>query len=177
LWRYKAILLPLNLTRLSRDAIASREADGVVVSATSSSFEMDEYRACTSILIPTIQARMRRGFDGVRTVSGESDDHPSGGFLSIGKGSAGPWHLEPISVDFEALDFRIERSLRAARVSWRRRMGPRPVHNTPHGAVSMISFSCRARTRLSVLTRLRACPNARGSGNLEKCIKVNWLTQ
>jgi hypothetical protein len=41
---------------------------------------MDEYRACTSILIPTIQARMRRGFDGVRTVSGESDDHPSGGF-------------------------------------------------------------------------------------------------
>jgi hypothetical protein len=45
-----------------------------------SSFEMDEYRACRSILIPTIQVRMRRGFDGVRTVSGESDDHPSGGF-------------------------------------------------------------------------------------------------
>jgi hypothetical protein len=44
-------------------------------------------------------------------------------------------------------------------------------------AVSMISFSCRARTRLSVLTRLRACPNARGTGNLEKCIKVNWLTE
>ena len=53
---------------------------------------------------------MRRGFDGVRTVSGESDDHPSGGFLSMGKGSAGAWHLEPISVDFEALHFRIERS-------------------------------------------------------------------
>ena len=52
----------------------------VVVSATSSSFEMDEYRACTSILIPTIPARMRRGFDGARTVSGEGDDHPSGGF-------------------------------------------------------------------------------------------------
>jgi len=52
----------------------------VVVSATSSSFEMDEYRACTSILIPTIQAKMRHGFDGVRTVSGESHDHPSGGF-------------------------------------------------------------------------------------------------
>ena len=53
---------------------------------------------------------MRRGFDGVRTVSGERDDHPSGGFLSRGKGSAGPWHLEPIFVDFETLDFRIERS-------------------------------------------------------------------
>ena len=52
-------------------------------------------------------------------------------FLSTGKGSAGPWHLEPIFVDFETLDFRIERSLRAARVSWRRRMGPRPVHNIP----------------------------------------------
>jgi hypothetical protein len=42
------------------------------VSATSSSFEMAEYRACTSILIPTIRARMRRGFDGIRTVSGET---------------------------------------------------------------------------------------------------------
>src|SRR6266446_1561965 len=31
-------------------------------------------------------------------------------FLSIGKGSAGPWHLEPIFVDFETLDFRIESS-------------------------------------------------------------------
>ena len=31
-------------------------------------------------------------------------------FLSIRKGSAGPWHLEPIFVDFETLDFRIERS-------------------------------------------------------------------
>jgi hypothetical protein len=31
-------------------------------------------------------------------------------FLSIGKGSAGPWHLKPIFVDFETLDFRIERS-------------------------------------------------------------------
>jgi Ornithine cyclodeaminase/mu-crystallin family len=40
----------------------------------------------------------------------------------------------------------------------------------------MISFSCRARARLSVLTRLRACPNARGTGNLEKRIMVNWLT-
>src|ERR1700757_1337768 len=35
----------------------------------------------------------------------------------------------------------------------------------------MISLSCRA-TRLSRLTRLRACPNARGPGNLEKSIKV-----
>ena len=52
---------------------------------------------------------MRRGFDGVRTVSGESDDHPSGGFSSIGKGSAAPWQLEPIFVDFETVD-RIERS-------------------------------------------------------------------
>jgi len=42
------------------------------VSATSSSFEMTEYPACTSILIPTIRARTRRGFGGVRTVSGET---------------------------------------------------------------------------------------------------------
>jgi hypothetical protein len=42
------------------------------VSATSSSFEMAEYRACTSILIPTIRGRMSHGFDGVRTVSGET---------------------------------------------------------------------------------------------------------
>lgn len=35
-----------------------------VVSATSSSFEKAEYQACTSILIQTIRARMRRGFDG-----------------------------------------------------------------------------------------------------------------
>ena len=47
------------------------------VSATSSSFEMVAYRACISILIPTIRASMRRGFDGVRTVSGECDDHLS----------------------------------------------------------------------------------------------------
>jgi hypothetical protein len=46
------------------------------VSAMSSSFEMAEYRVCTSILILTIQARMRHGFDGVRTVSGEVDNHP-----------------------------------------------------------------------------------------------------
>ena len=46
------------------------------VSATYSSFEMAEYRVCTSILILTIQARMRHGFDGVRTVSGEVDNHP-----------------------------------------------------------------------------------------------------
>jgi hypothetical protein len=38
------------------------------------------------------------------TVSGESDDHPSGGFSFNGRGSAGPWHFEPI------FDFRIERS-------------------------------------------------------------------
>jgi hypothetical protein len=31
-------------------------------------------------LILTTQARMRRGFDGVRIVSGESDDHASGDF-------------------------------------------------------------------------------------------------
>jgi hypothetical protein len=29
---------------------------------------------------------------------------------------------------------------------------------------------------IKLLTRLRACPNARGTGNLEKFIKVNWLT-
>jgi len=47
-------------------------------SATSLSFEMVAYRACTSISIPIIRVRMRRDFDGVGTVSGESDDHPSG---------------------------------------------------------------------------------------------------
>jgi hypothetical protein len=31
---------------------------------------------------------------------------------SGGKDSAGAWHLEPIFVDFETLDFRIERSRR-----------------------------------------------------------------
>ena len=53
---------------------------------------------------------MRRGFDGVRTVSGERDDHPSGGFSFKKKTISGSWHLEPIFVDFETLDFRIERS-------------------------------------------------------------------
>jgi len=46
------------------------------VSATYSSFEMAEYRACTFILILTMQARMRQGFDGVRIVSGEVDNNP-----------------------------------------------------------------------------------------------------
>ena len=46
------------------------------VLATCSSFEMAEYRVCTSILILTIPARMRPGFDGVRTVSGEVGNHP-----------------------------------------------------------------------------------------------------
>src|ERR1700752_5500479 len=55
--------------------------------------------------------------------------------------------------------------------------GPENCPQHSSSAVSMISFSCRAGTRLSVLTRLRACPNARGTGNLEKCIKVNWLIQ
>jgi hypothetical protein len=54
---------------LRRETLRQELNTGVVVSATSSSFEMDEYRACTSILIPTIQARMRRGFDGVRSVA------------------------------------------------------------------------------------------------------------
>jgi hypothetical protein len=54
---------------LRRETLRQELSTGVVVSATSSSFEMDEYRACTSILIPTIQARMRRGFDGVRSVA------------------------------------------------------------------------------------------------------------
>jgi hypothetical protein len=40
--------------------------------------EMVAYRACTSISIPIIRVRMRRDFDGVGTISGESDDHPSG---------------------------------------------------------------------------------------------------
>jgi hypothetical protein len=31
-------------------------------------------------------------------------------FESSGKDSAGAWHFEPIFVDFETLDFRIERS-------------------------------------------------------------------
>jgi hypothetical protein len=42
---------------------------------------MAGYRACTSILILTIQARMRHGFDGGRIVSGERDDHPSDDYL------------------------------------------------------------------------------------------------
>ena len=29
---------------------------------------------------------------------------------------------------------------------------------------------------IKLLTRLPACPNARGTGNVEKVIKVNWLT-
>jgi hypothetical protein len=49
------------------------------VSATSSSFEMAEYRAC--ILILTIQARMRHGLSGGRIVNGERDDHPSDDYL------------------------------------------------------------------------------------------------
>jgi hypothetical protein len=44
--------------------------------ATCSSLVMAEYRVCTPILILTIQARMRHGFDGLRTVSGEVDNHP-----------------------------------------------------------------------------------------------------
>ena len=55
---------------------------------------------------------MRRGFDGVRTVSGESDDYLSDEFSLNCEGSAGPWHFEAIFVDFETLDFRIERSRR-----------------------------------------------------------------
>jgi hypothetical protein len=62
--------------RMSASWAAAKLLAGV--SATSSSFEMAEYRVCTSTLIPTIRVRMRRGFDGVRTVSGECDDHLSG---------------------------------------------------------------------------------------------------
>jgi hypothetical protein len=50
------------------------------VSATSSSFEMAEYRACTSISIPTIRVRMNRGFDGARIVNGDVDGDSSTGF-------------------------------------------------------------------------------------------------
>jgi len=57
-----------------------------------------------------MRARMSRGFDGVRTVMVKAMNICQVVFLSIGKGSAGPWHLEPIFVDFETLDFRIERS-------------------------------------------------------------------
>ena len=46
------------------------------VSATSSNLEVAEYRACTSISIPTTSQRMRRAFDGARTASGEVDNHP-----------------------------------------------------------------------------------------------------
>jgi hypothetical protein len=69
--------------------------------------------------------------------------------LSIGKGSAGPWHLEPIFVDFETLDFRIERSGGQPEFRGGAGWAPSPVHNIPPSAVSMISFSCRARARLS----------------------------
>lgn len=54
--------------RVSRGRVAKPLAD---VSATSSSFEMAEYRACTSISIPTIRAMMKSGFGGVRIVSDE----------------------------------------------------------------------------------------------------------
>ena len=37
-------------------------------------------------------------------------------FLSIGEGSAGPWHFEPIFVDFETLEF--ESSIRAGSPSF-----------------------------------------------------------
>src|SRR5437016_5458323 len=43
------------------------------VSATSSSFGMAEYRACTSISTPTTQVRTICGFDGVRIVNGEEE--------------------------------------------------------------------------------------------------------
>src|SRR6266481_9541060 len=88
-------------------------------------------------------------------------------FLSIGKGSAGPWHLEPIFVDFETLDFRIERSrgqpdFRGG-AGWARDL-------------SITFLSCGfddflllpSGGTIKLLTRLRACPNARGTGNLEK---------
>jgi NAD(P)-dependent dehydrogenase (short-subunit alcohol dehydrogenase family) len=72
-------------TRLGRlDVLVSNAGIGPIsrfdeplagVSATCSSFEMVEYRARTSISIPTIPERMRRAFDGARTVSGEVDNH------------------------------------------------------------------------------------------------------
>ena len=56
---------------VSRGPVAKLPVD---VSATCSSFVMAEYRACTSISIPTILAKMRRAFDGVRIVSGKIVD-------------------------------------------------------------------------------------------------------
>ena len=41
------------------------------VSATCSGFETAAYPVCTSISIPTIPARMKRGLDGVRIVTGD----------------------------------------------------------------------------------------------------------
>src|SRR6202162_5775467 len=58
---------------------------------------MAEYRACTSILILTMQARMRQGFDGVRIVSGESDDHPSDDFSGPGQESRRQYMSNSIS--------------------------------------------------------------------------------
>jgi hypothetical protein len=55
-------------------------------------------------------------FRWVRTVSGESDDHPSGGFLSIGKGSAGPCTLNRYLLILKRLVF--ESSVRAGSPSF-----------------------------------------------------------
>jgi len=54
------------------------------VSATSSSFEMAEFRGCTSISTLTTRVRMRYGFDGIRIVSGESDNRPSDDYSGAG---------------------------------------------------------------------------------------------
>jgi len=65
-----------------------------------------------------------------RTVDGKSDDHPSGGFSFNRERISWPWNLEPIFVILKRLIF--ESSVRAGSPSsWRRRMGPRPVHNIP----------------------------------------------
>jgi len=62
-------------SRMSGKSWAGGKTPGGV-SATYSSFEMAEYRACRSILILTMKARISQGFDGLRIVSSEVDNRP-----------------------------------------------------------------------------------------------------
>ncbi len=96
-------------------------------------------------------------------------------FPSIGKGSAGPWHLEPIFVGLETLDFRIEPS--RGRPEFRGGAGWARDLSIPFLQCGFDDFLLLpSEGTIKLLTRLRACRNARGTGNPEKFIKVNWLT-
>ena len=57
--------------RMSGKSWAGGETPGGTFLQPLQVFKMAEYRACTSISIPTMQVKMRRGFVGVRIVSGK----------------------------------------------------------------------------------------------------------